>query len=262
MTLYPSYAAKIGTPYKKWYSVLFGVRKRLLLAERVGFEPTSRCRLPDFESGPLWPLRYRSLFYDTSDFGVYLRPLGLVEVARLELAASWSRTMRATNCATPRYRKHCAVVYLSRPAVSVVERKTGIEPATFSLGSYCSTIEPFPHFYRGFIISSSIGVVKLFFIDFWFYWISYGNPLDRNHIPSPIYKTIIRIWRIRIVCLWYIAHIDINNNGVWGAFHIDKKRGNLIAVPLAFLLWFCYTFSRINGNSARQVWKWKKKRWQ
>ena len=27
----------------------------------------------------------------------------MVGVARLELAASWSRTMRATSCATPRY---------------------------------------------------------------------------------------------------------------------------------------------------------------
>ena len=29
--------------------------------------------------------------------------LRMVGVARLELAASWSRTMRATSCATPRY---------------------------------------------------------------------------------------------------------------------------------------------------------------
>ena len=32
----------------------------LFLAERVGFEPTVGCPTPDFESGPLWPLRYRS----------------------------------------------------------------------------------------------------------------------------------------------------------------------------------------------------------
>ena len=36
------------------------VRFRFLLAETVGFEPTSPCGLPDFESGPLWPLRYLS----------------------------------------------------------------------------------------------------------------------------------------------------------------------------------------------------------
>ncbi len=34
--------------------------------------------------------------------GVSQRILRLVGVARLELAASWSRTMRATICATPR----------------------------------------------------------------------------------------------------------------------------------------------------------------
>ena len=31
------------------------------LAERVGFEPTWRFRQTDFESAPLWPLRYRSI---------------------------------------------------------------------------------------------------------------------------------------------------------------------------------------------------------
>ena len=30
------------------------------MAERVGFEPTIHCCIPDFESGPLWPLRYLS----------------------------------------------------------------------------------------------------------------------------------------------------------------------------------------------------------
>ena len=64
----------------------------------------------------------------------------VVEAARLELAASWSRTMRATNCATPRYSRRGSLCPLPR-----LERKTGIEPATFSLGSYCSTVEPFPH---------------------------------------------------------------------------------------------------------------------
>ena len=33
-----------------------------------------------------------------------IRTLCMVGVARLELAASWSRTKHATNCATPRYR--------------------------------------------------------------------------------------------------------------------------------------------------------------
>ena len=84
-----------------------------------------------------------------------LRRFCLVEVARLELAASWSLTMRATNCATPRYRNGVGF------AVSVVERKTGIEPATFSLGSYCSTIEPFPHPVEK-IISLFMRFVKLF----------------------------------------------------------------------------------------------------
>lgn len=32
------------------------------LAEAVGFEPTSPWGLPDFESGPLWPLRYASVY--------------------------------------------------------------------------------------------------------------------------------------------------------------------------------------------------------
>ena len=35
----------------------------LFLAERVGFEPTVGCPTPDFESGPLWPLRYRSTVF-------------------------------------------------------------------------------------------------------------------------------------------------------------------------------------------------------
>ena len=34
----------------------------VFLAEAVGFEPTSPWGLPDFESGPLWPLRYASVF--------------------------------------------------------------------------------------------------------------------------------------------------------------------------------------------------------
>ena len=44
--------------------------------------------------------------------------------------------------------------YQLRYASIYVERETGIEPATFSLGSYCSTIEPFPqvsifyHYFR------------------------------------------------------------------------------------------------------------------
>ena len=40
--------------------------------------------------------------------------------------------------------------YQLRYASIYVERETGIEPATFSLGSYCSTIEPFPHNHRLF----------------------------------------------------------------------------------------------------------------
>ena len=35
---------------------------RFPMAEAVGFEPTSPWGLPDFESGPLWPLRYASVF--------------------------------------------------------------------------------------------------------------------------------------------------------------------------------------------------------
>ena len=35
------------------------------LAEAVGFEPTSPWGLPDFESGPLWPLRYASLYVNS-----------------------------------------------------------------------------------------------------------------------------------------------------------------------------------------------------
>ena len=37
------------------------MRPFAVLAERVGFEPTSDFSLPDFESGPLWPLRYLSI---------------------------------------------------------------------------------------------------------------------------------------------------------------------------------------------------------
>ena len=33
-----------------------------IVAERVGFEPTEPCGSTDFESVPLWPLRYRSIF--------------------------------------------------------------------------------------------------------------------------------------------------------------------------------------------------------
>ncbi len=33
----------------------------MVLAERVGFEPTWGCPPSDFESAPLWPLRYLSV---------------------------------------------------------------------------------------------------------------------------------------------------------------------------------------------------------
>ena len=43
------------------------------MAERVGFEPTSPWGLPDFESGPLWPLRYRSLYAQPLFFLAFFR---------------------------------------------------------------------------------------------------------------------------------------------------------------------------------------------
>ena len=42
---------------------------RVPLAEAVGFEPTSPCGLPDFESGPLWPLRYASVYVHHQKWG-------------------------------------------------------------------------------------------------------------------------------------------------------------------------------------------------
>ena len=47
--------------------------------------------------------------------GTAFRPADLVEVARLELAASWSLTMRATNCATPGNAK---IVYYTFPQLA------------------------------------------------------------------------------------------------------------------------------------------------
>ena len=50
------------TPF--WYrksTMVSYQNHRADMAEAVGFEPTRRCRLPDFESGPLWPLRYTSV---------------------------------------------------------------------------------------------------------------------------------------------------------------------------------------------------------
>ena len=93
----------------------------------AGYLISSQARYDHFDTAPQFKRQAFCL-----SFGIKL-----VEVARLELAASWSLTMRATNCATPRKKR--------RGRFRCLERKTGIEPATFSLGSYCSTVEPFPH---------------------------------------------------------------------------------------------------------------------
>ena len=43
------------------------------MAETVRFELTNGCPLPDFESGPLWPLRYRSLYAQPLFFLAFFR---------------------------------------------------------------------------------------------------------------------------------------------------------------------------------------------
>ncbi len=60
----------------------------------AGYLISSQARYDHFDTAPQFKRQARSL-----SFGI-----NMVEVARLELAASWSLTMRATNCATPRQR--------------------------------------------------------------------------------------------------------------------------------------------------------------
>ena len=92
--------AKLKT-FNKRNSVFLFTRNYTVYTWRSGWDSNPRAL-----AGYLISSQARYDHFDTAPYYGAQRGLALcaflVEVARLELAASWSRTMRATNCATPR----------------------------------------------------------------------------------------------------------------------------------------------------------------
>ena len=78
--------------------------------------------------------------FESGQKGTKNRPLGTRTVDFRAKNPLWSK--RRDSNSRPHGPEPCALPTALRLDM---ERKTGIEPATFSLGSYCSTVEPFPH---------------------------------------------------------------------------------------------------------------------